>query len=369
MKVLIINMVCGVWSTGRICCELAEKMEAEGHEVKIAYGQQTVPEKYWKYAVRIGSDFEFKCHFWRTIFFDSHGFGSGPATDRFLKWAEEYDPDMVWLHNLHGSYIHVGKLFAWIKSRPHMQVKWTLHDCWAFTGHCAHFEMAKCERWKTQCHHCPLKQTYPISKVFDNSRNNYKWKKAAFTGVKDMTLIVPSKWLANLVKQSFLKEYPMEVHYNTIDTSVFKPTPSDFKQKNGIGDKTVVLGVASHWGKAKGLDDFFALREMLDDSYAIVLVGLTAEQAAGLPEGIIGITRTNNTKELAEIYTAADVFVNPTYQDNYPTVNLESIACGTPVITYNTGGSPESAAAMGTVVDVGDVSGLKRAIEAMREDK
>ncbi len=363
MKYLFINAVCGTGSTGRICTDLAVKLEKEGHTVKIAYGRHGfVPEQHQKYAVRIGTDLDVKLHAVGTRLTDCHGFFSKGATKEFLRWAEKYDPDVLWLHNIHGYYINIELLFAWIKSRPQMQVKWTLHDCWAFTGHCAYFDMVGCEKWKDHCERCPQKNSYPESLLLDNCKKNFERKKDAFTGVSNMTLITPSKWLANLTRQSFLKEYPVEVHYNTIDTGVFKPTEGTFRKDRSLENKKIVLGVASTWEARKGLDDFIKLQGLLDESYAIVLVGLAEKQIARLPEGILGISRTNNARELAEIYTAADVFVNPTYEDNYPTVNLEAIACGTPVVTYNTGGSPESAAENGVVVAVGDVPGLKKAI-------
>lgn len=343
MKVLLINSVCGIGSTGKICGALAEDYAAQGHEAVIAYGRDsTVPERYQKFAHRIGSDLDVKVSALRTRLLDDHGFANEAATRRFLKWAESYDPDLLWLHNLHGYYIHVGMLFDWIKSRPHMQVKWTLHDCWAFTGHCAHFTFAKCEKWKTGCDFCPEKGSYPASALADNSRHNYERKKKAFTGVKNMTLIVPSRWLAELVGESFLGEYPVEVRYNTIDTTIFKPIPGGFRKKYGLEDKKIILGVASVWTDRKGLGDFLELRKLLDESVTIVLVGLNEQQIAALPQGILGITRTHDARELAEIYTAADVFFNPTYEDTFPTVNLEAEGCGTRVVTYATGGCAET---------------------------
>lgn len=335
MKVLLINSVCGIRSTGRICTDLAQKFEKEGHEVKIAYGRvEEVPEQFQKYAVRIGNDFDLKMHALRTRILDEHGFGSKRATKKFLKWAEQFNPDLLWLHNIHGYYINVEMLFAWIKKRPNMQVKWTLHDCWAFTGHCSHFSVVQCEQWKIQCNYCLQKDRYPASKIKDNCYENFKRKKASFTGVKNMTLITPSKWLANLVKQSILKEYPIEIEYNTIDLSVFKPTESEFRKKYHLEDKKIILGVASTWDDRKGLDDFIELRKLLDDRYVIVLVGLSEKQIETLPEMIIGIERTNNTVELAEIYTAADVFVNPSREETFGLTTVEAIACGTPAIVY-----------------------------------
>ncbi len=364
MKVLLINSECGTGSTGKICAEIAEEYSKAGHEVKIAYGRRAfVPEQYKKYAVRIGTDIDVKLHALLTRITDKQGLYSKKSTKEFLRWAEEYNPDVLWLHNLHAYYLNYELLFEWIKTRPNMEVKWTLHDCWAFTGHCAYFDMAKCYKWRTQCKNCPSKKSYPASLIFSNCEDNFNRKKNAFTGVKNLTIITPSKWLKGLVAESFLKEYPVEVVYNTIDTDIFKPTESDFREKNGLTDKKIILGVASVWEKRKGLDDFIKLSKMLDDSYKIVLIGLNNRQLKKIPSNILGIKRTGNQTELAQIYTAADVFVNPTYEDNYPTVNLEARACGTKVITYKTGGSPESAGEEAIVVDVGNIEGIRNKIK------
>lgn len=362
MKVLMINSVCGIRSTGRICTDIADRLVAEGHECKIAYGREHVPDMFQKYAVRIGSELGNRISAMHTRLTDQHGFANKRATKQFLRWAEEYDPDLLWIHNIHGYYIHVELLFDWIKSRPNMQVKWTLHDCWPFTGHCTYFTAANCEKWKTHCNNCPQTKCYPCSYLRDNCIKNFEHKKAAFTGVSNMKLITPSQWLADLVKQSFLGEYPVEVCNNTIDLNVFKPTPGNFKERMGIQKKKIILGVASVWDERKGLADYLNLAEMLDASYTVVLVGLSAKQQRHLPGNVIGISRTNSTKELAEIYTAADVFVNLTYEDNYPTVNLEARACGTPIITYKTGGSPESAGDKAIVIPQGDLQGVKAAV-------
>ena len=356
MKILLINSVCGIGSTGRICTDLAAAFETEGHIVKIAYGRGEVPETHRKYAVRIGSDLDTKLHALNTRLTDRHGFCSKKATKRFLQWAESFDPDLVWLHNIHGYYINIELLFAWIKSRPQMQARWTLHDCWAFTGHCSYFSFAGCDKWKTGCSSCPQKTRYPASRLMDHSKENYARKKAAFTGVRSMTLITPSRWLADLVGKSFLQEYPAEVRYNTIDTNVFKPTPGDFRKRYGLENKKIILGVASVWEDRKGLQDFVKLHSLLDDSCVIVLVGVSEKQRKMLPAGILTIPRTNNACELAEIYTAADVFFNPTYEDVFGMINLESQACGTPFVTYRTGGAPETITdPRSVVVEQGDL--------------
>ena len=364
MRVLMINSVCGIRSTGRICTDLAEKMIMQGDTVKIAYGRESVPEKYQSIAVRIGTDLGVYINALKARFFDNEGFNCKSSTRTFLKWADEYDPELLWIHNLHGYYINVEMLFDWIKKRPSMKVKWTLHDCWAFTGHCAYFSYVNCDQWRKKCEKCSQINKYPVSFV-DNCKKNFIRKKAAFTGVNDMTLVSPSAWLADLAKQSYLHEYPVEVVHNTINTDVFQPSPSDFKKKYGVEGKKIILGVASVWEERKGLQDFYKLSEMISDRFAIVLVGLDKRRCKSrLPDNIIAIQRTNNQKELAEIYTAADVFVNTTYEDNYPTVNLEARACGTTVVTYRTGGSPESVDEA-NVVECGDVKALWRRLSEL----
>ena len=283
---------------------------------------------------------------------DRMGFYSKRDTVRLLKRLDEIDPDVVHLHNIHGYYVNIEMLFAWLAAHR-CQVRWTLHDCWALTGHCAYSES------------CPQPDAYPKTICKSNCARNFEDKRRIFTSVppERMTLICPSQWLADLVAKSFLKGYPVEVRHNTIDKAVFKPTPSDFRERYGIGDRFMILGVASPWTERKGLGDFVRLAGELDsDRYAIVLVGLSAKQMKSLPVGIIGLTRTDSPQELAGIYTTADVFFNPTVEDNYPTVNLEAEACGTPVITYDTGGCRE------TIADVRShvVEGYSQAVELLK---
>lgn len=370
MKVLMINSVCGIRSTGRICTDLADVLTAQGHQVKIAYGRETVPEIYQKYAVPIGHDLDVKAHALEARLFDNAGFGSKRATRRFITWLKAYDPDVIHLHNIHGYYINIEELFSYLKTCG-KKIVWTLHDCWTFTGHCAHFDFVGCEKWKTQCGHCPQLKEYPASLWADHSERNYRMKKELFTGISHMTLVTPSRWLSQLLKESFLAEYPVKVINNGIDTSVFKPRDGDFQNQSSLKNKKIILGVASVWSLRKGIDDFIKLSQRLDDSYRIVLVGLSDAQINTLPKNIIGISRTNDVRELAEIYTAADVFFNPTYEDSYPTVNLEAQACGTPVVTYETGGSPESINTdYGFIVPKGDLdAALEKILECVRKGK
>lgn len=361
MRVLEINSVCGIRSTGRICTDLADILKENGHECKIAYGREAAPEKYKDISCRIGSDTDVKLHALKARLFDLAGFGSEKATERLIEKIKEYNPDIIHLHNIHGYYIDIEILFNYLAAAD-KPIVWTLHDCWTFTGHCAYFDYIGCKKWKNGCGRCPQKGTYPSSILLDHSKQNWNKKKALFTGVKNMTVVTPSKWLAELAEKSFLGKFPVKVINNGIDTEVFKPTHGDFRTAHRLENKKIILGVASVWDKRKGLEDFIKLAGITDDNYVIVLVGVNEKQKNTLPGNVIGISRTNNTAELAEIYTAANVFVNFTYEDNYPTVNLEAQACGTPVITYKTGGSPESTDPLG-VLPQGDVNGVVKLIE------
>lgn len=356
MRYLFINSVYGLGSTGRIIADQCKQLKNGGHICAVAYGRASVDDGAAQ-LIPIGTKAEYLLHAGMTRLFDRCGYCSGRATRRLLSQIEDFQPDVIWLHNLHGYYLNLAILFQWLKKHPHIKILWTLHDCWAFTGHCAHFAAAGCEHWRSGCGACPQLRTYPKTYGRDHTKQHYADKKKIFSGVLGLTIIVPSQWLAQLVKQSFLKEYPVAVVNNQIDRKVFRPTPSDFRARYGLSEKIMVLGVASVWSREKGLFDFCQLRETLDSRFAIVLVGVTAKQKKKLPQGILALPRTASPQELAEIYSAADVFVNPTHQDNYPTVNLEARACGTPVVTYNVGGSPESAGGK-YVVEENDIAGL-----------
>ncbi len=332
MKYLFINSVAGFGSTGRIAAEKCRELMKEGHECVLAFGREKancddIP------TVAIGGKWDCQLHALRNRILDDHGFGSAAATRKFLAWVKEYDPDVIWLHNIHGYYIHIGLLFAYLKTCG-KKIIWTLHDCWAFTGHCAYFDFARCGKWKTGCHHCPQKGSYPASLGLDNSPSNFRRKQELFTGIPDLTLTVPSHWLEKRVKQSFLKDYPVEVIYNAIDRAIFKRSPGDFRAEHGLEGKKIILGVASVWDARKGLKDFLELAPMLDDRYQIVLIGLTQKQIEGLPENILGLPRTNSLTQLAQAYTAADVFVNPSTEETFGMTAMEARCCGTEAVVY-----------------------------------
>lgn len=339
MKIVEIN-TCGYGSTGKIMLQIAEKTREKGHTVTTFSRKWNNNKNQTDNHIYFGTFLENALHH---VFAEITGFSecfSFFGTLSLISKLKKCKPDIIHLHNLHGWYINLPLLFKYIKKNS-IKTVWTLHDCWSFTGHCPYFDIANCDKWKSKCHNCPQFKEYPKS-FFDNSKFMYRLKKKWFTGVENMTIVTPSEWLAGLVKESFLKDYPVKVINNGIDLDVFKPTDSDFRKKYALENKYIVLGVAFGWGKRKGLDIFIELANRLDkEKYKIVLLGTDDNVDKLLPDNIIPIHKTQNQTELAEIYTAADVFANPTREDNFPTVNMESLACGTPVVTFDTGGSPE----------------------------
>ncbi|PKD43250.1 glycosyltransferase [Rhodohalobacter barkolensis] len=366
MIILQINTSVNTGSTGRITEQIGRKAIQNGHISSIAYGVSGSEDSRSK-LIKVGSRPEMMLHGLKTRMFDLHGFGSKNATLALIDKIKIIKPDVIGLHNLHGYYLNIEVLFNFLKESQ-KSVVWTFHDCWPFTGHCTYFDSVGCKKWINGCYDCPKTRFYPASYGLDNSKWNYEKKKELFNGLENLRIVTPSQWLAGLVKKSFLKKYPVDVIHNGVDIDIFTPQakelPSGFEQD----ERKIVLGVASVWDKRKGLEDFKKLRQILDKSFRIVLVGLNNEQLSDLPSGITGIARTENVHQLAALYGLAEVFVNPTWQDNFPTTNIESLACGTPVITYDTGGSPESINRQtGKKVDQGDITGIKNAIVEIAE--
>jgi glycosyltransferase involved in cell wall biosynthesis len=281
-------------------------------------------------------------HGLQTRIFDNHGMASKIATKKLIKQIKQINPNIIHLHNIHGYYLNYAILFEYL-NELNIPIVWTLHDCWSITGHCTYFSFVGCNKWKSECYSCPQKKSYPTSWFIDRSKENFRLKKKHFTSLSNMTIVPVSNWLSDLIKESYLHKYPIRTIHNGIDLSVFKPSDSEkFKSMYNIQNKFILLGVANKWELRKGLKDFVELSNLLDSDYKIVLVGLSRKQIEQLPDNILGIERTESVEGLAEIYSAGDVFLNPTYEDNFPTTNLEALACGTPVITYETGGSPEA---------------------------
>lgn len=379
MKVVQINTVFATGSTGRIVLGLHNSIIESGNHSAVAYGRITGEHRTGEDLYLVGNKADFVGHVLVNFFAGKSGFASTGNTRKLISWLDNIKPDIIHLHNLHGFYVNVELLFDYIKAH-NIPVIWTLHDCWPLTGQCAHFDYAGCDKWMTGCHDCPIyRSNYPYSLFKDNSRDNYAHKMVSFCGVHNLTIVTPSNWLAGIVKQSFLKKYPVKVIPNGIDTSVFCPEATTSKSSNELNKshvegKRILLGVTNIWSKPKGLEYLLRLAEDLKDdpSYQIVLIGLNKLQISQIKKkhlsNVLPLMRTSSQKELVSWYQKAYALVNPTLEDTFPTTNLEALACGTPVITFNTGGSPESITSdCGIVVEKGNYEALKEAVLSNRE--
>lgn len=363
MKVVQINTTCGVGSTGNICMGISQILTENIIENYIIYS--SISNGY-NLGIKSSNNKYIKWQALKSRSFGNYGFNSNKATKKIIDILNNIDPDIIHLHNIHGHDCNIELLFNYFKKNKKKLV-WTFHDCWAFTGYCTHFTLAKCSKWQTKCFDCAQKKDYTW--FFDKSSELYEKKKEIFKDL-DLTIVTPSQWLADIAKNSFLKYYPVKVINNGINLTVFKPNESDFRQRYGLIDKKIILGVSFEWGKRKGLDVFINLSGRLNDSYKVILVGTDDTIDGILPDSILSIHRTQNQKELAEIYSAADVFVNTTREENYPTVNMEALACGTPVLTFRTGGSPEMLdETCGSVVECNDIDALEKEIKRICNDK
>ncbi len=352
---LQINVVSNILSTGKIAEDIAKVAIAHGWKSYVAYGRdskQSVSQE-----IKVGSKFDVYEHYVMNKLFDHEGWASKTGTRKLVQQIEEIKPDIIQLHNIHDHYLNYPILFEYL-AKSNVPVVWVQHDCWSFTGGCMYFDMLNCSKWKTVCKDCPEKRAL----FGDNTTKHFRLKKQLLDAIPNLIFVPVSDWLHGLLSQSAQKHRPIITIHNGVDISRFKPMNSTITK-----DKFRILGVAAVWDKRKGLDDFIQLRENLSDKFEITLVGLTQKQVANLPKGIMGLRRTANVEELTQLYSNSDVFVNPTYSDNFPTTNIEALACGTPVITYNTGGSPEAVDVnTGVVVSQGDVLALKESIEKMR---
>ena len=371
-KLLQINITANWGSTGKIAESIGIAAIKAGWGSYVAYGRWSNSSQ--SQLIKMGGRWEKYLHFAEQTIRDNEGLCSRGSTKRLIRQIEELNPDLMQLHNLHDHYLNYEILFEYL-NQTDIKVVWTFHDCWAFTGHCFHFVTANCLKWKTGCYSCPMKNVFPHT-FLDRSRENYELKKRLFGGYKNLTIVPVSDWMAGFVKESFLKDKRIEVIKNGVDLNVFKPFNNNYQElensrieltsKNTNQEKNdfVILAVSSVWNKEKGLYDIFKLRELLPNKYHITIVGLTAKQVGLLPSGIKGIQRTQNVQELVELYSGANVLINPTYADTFPTVNLEALACGTPVVTYRTGGSPEAISdETGCVVEQGDTNALAASVE------
>lgn len=360
-RLLQINITANWGSTGKIAEQIGLCAISKGWDSYIAYGRWSNPSK--SKLIKIGNKLDMYMHYGEQRIFDNEGLCSRIATKHLIAQIRDIKPDVIQLHNIHDHYLNYRLLFEFL-NQTDIKVVWTFHDCWAFTGHCFHFVTKDCNKWKTHCKQCPLVHEYPNT-IFDRSERNYKLKKSLFQGCKNLTIVPCSNWMEGFVKESFLKDKRTKVIHNGVDLLVFKPSLIEDRTR-----KFKILAVSSVWNRDKGLYDIFELRNRLSDEYEITMVGLSSDQVKKLPKGIVGIQRTQNVQELVALYSSSDVLINPTYADTFPTINLEALACGTPVITYRTGGSPESIdEKTGKVIPQGDVMALQLSVEELRELK
>ncbi len=354
MRTLLqINITANWGSTGKIAEAIGVSAMIHGWESYIAYGRLCNTSKSQLF--KIGRQWDKYFHFAKQRIRDNEGLCSRIATKKLIRQVEEIMPDVVQLHNIHDHYLNYKILFDYL-NQTDIKVVWTFHDCWAFTGHCFHFVNAGCDKWETGCFECPMRNVLPKT-VLDRSKKNYELKKSLFGNCKNLTIVPCSDWIAGYVRQSFLKDKRIEVIKNGVDLGVFKPSVTN------SGDSFSVLAVSNVWNKEKGLADVIKLRKILSRKYRITIVGLSEKQVTSLPDGILGIHSTQNVQELVDLYSKANVLINPTYADTFPTVNLEALACGTPVITYQTGGSPEAIDEnTGIVVEQGNINAMAEAV-------
>lgn len=366
-KLLQINITANWGSTGKIAEAIGLAAIKQGWKSYIAYGRWSNPSQ--SHLIKVGGKLDMYLHYAEQRIRDNEGLCSRGATKRLIAQIKEIQPDVVQLHNVHDHYLNYRLLFEYL-NKTNIKVVWTFHDCWAFTGHCFHFVTKKCDRWKAGCYDCPLKNEYPKT-FLDCSEQHWLLKKELFTVCKNLTIVPVSNWIASFVKESFLKEKNIHVIHNGVDLKTFSPQkPSTAPSSSQVFSKFKIIAVSSVWNSYKGELDIYRLRTMLpEEQYEITMVGLSAKQKKKLPMGIVGIQRTQNVQELVLLYSNADVLINPTYADNFPTVNIEALACGTPVITYNTGGSPEAIDdKTGMIINQGNVAALADAIMWMREN-
>lgn len=370
MRLLQINSTANWGSTGRIAEQIGILAISQDWDSYIAYGRYANESN--SQLIRIGGKVDSAWHLLCSRIFDCQGLLSRKATKRLVEDIKQLKPDLIHLHNIHGYYLNYKVLFEYLK-RANIPIVWTLHDCWAFTGHCAHFSYDKCEKWRKECKKCPLKGEYPSSMLLDRSRKNFLCKKSLFSSLENMAVVSVSKWLDSMVAASFLADKQRHVIYNGIDVEVFSPASdvNELRERYNLHDRKVLIGVASAWDKYKGYDDYIRLHELLPDNIQLIMVGLSEKQLNALPKGIIGLQRTQNVEELVKLYSLADIVLNLSYQETFGLTTVEGFACGTPGIVYNKTASPELIdESCGKIVEAGNMGQLLSVInEILSKDK
>ena len=363
-KLLQISIEVNQGSVGRIAEQIGQTVIDNGWSSYITYARNRNPSNSNSEILKIGNKLDLYLHVLETRIFDNHCFSSKSSTKKLVNRIKEIKPDIIHLHHLHGYFINIEILFDYIKAY-NIPIVWTFHDCWSFTGHCTHFDYVCCDKWKIECFQCEQKKEYPKSLLIDRSRVNFVEKKRIFNGVKNMTIVSVSKWLHEKVNQSFLKNIDTRVIYNGVDLQRFYPKDSRdlIDQTYNTKGKYLLLGVASTWDDRKGFSDFISLSKELDDSFIIILVGLSSNLIKKLPKNILGIERTESQDELCDFYAASDLFLNLSVEETFGLTTAESLACGVPVVVYNATACPELVSnATGYVVEKGDIIELKKVV-------
>lgn len=359
MRVLFVNGVVDYGSTGKIVRDLADGLKDQGHDVSMVFGRHQAHEL--QNTVDVSSKLGFYHHYFGSRILGKHGQYSKRATKQTIQEIERFKPDVIHLHNLHGYYLHVPNLLKYL-AKAGIPVIWTLHDCWMISGSAAYFDYYGCDVWDQGCQKCHNTKEYPINQFGLHQIQNLKWKQELVSQLSQLEVITVSNWLNELISSTFFQKHQIHTIYNGINENVFTPSPKS--QSTQIK----LLGVANEWEKRKGLDDFIALNEKLDDRYEITLIGLSEAQVAALPSDMVGITRTKDQKELAQYYSDADIYLNLSVEETMGLTTIESLACGTPVITYNKTAVPELVdESVGLVVEAHDLNALQEAITKVYE--
>lgn len=333
MKILIINRNIGTGSVGRIVKDLYTGIIENNDECKLAYVDGNTDGIKSEDLYKICNNVEIKKHALFTRMFGKTSTYSVSTTRNLINFISAYKPDIIHVHAFYGYYINMEMLMEYISANNIYLIS-TLHSCWDITGHCCYFDLIGCDKWENGCFDCHNIKSYPRSYI-DNTAYNFSHKAKLYEVVERCTIVVPSKWMHNLVRQSHLSKKHCKVIYNGIDLSKFNCGGKTKKDK-------IILSVGNGWGKRKGFDDLLELDTVLPEDIKLVVIGVTKKQSKMFSKNVVCIERTDSVKSLIEWYSKATVLFNPTYEDNYPTVNLEAIACHTPVATYDTGGSPET---------------------------
>jgi glycosyltransferase involved in cell wall biosynthesis len=280
LKVLQINAVNGIRSTGRICTEISQVLEENGHEAYIAYATGL----YSRNSYKIGSRFDQIIHGILSRLFGLQAYFSYRATKKLLRFIETVKPDVVHLHNLHSNFINLKLLLEHLAVNDIPTVL-TLHDCWFYTGKCTHYTIDDCFKWKSGCYECPRLKKDNSSYYFDRTKKMYEDKKSWFENIPRLSVIGVSDWITNEAKQSILSQASnIKRVYNWIDLDLFsKIDTTSFKKKSNLDDKFIILGVASEWGHHKGLNAFIKLADSLADDMRIILIG-TISSTINLPK-------------------------------------------------------------------------------------